>query len=66
MNKSTVIIEGKLINIYLTGNPTPHLAWDWQAILDKEDTGDPEDFYRLGWGSTPDEAVQDLLRQLED
>jgi len=38
-----------------------HSATDWMAMLDGYEVGDP-----LGTGATEDEAIHDLIEQLED
>ena len=43
-----------------TANPTPNRSWDWQATSKDYDGGDP-----IGFGGTPDQAVEDLLDSLE-
>jgi hypothetical protein len=41
--------------------PIPVRKFDWSAVLDTYDAGDP-----IGWGRTRDEAVADLEEQLTD
>lgn len=57
-----ITIDRREINIYYVAPPVPSNCCDWAAVLASED-GDEE--VRTGWGSTPDEAVQDLLWQVE-
>lgn len=40
--------------------PIPHRQYDWTAVLDDYDYGDP-----IGTGKTEKEAIQDLTEQLE-
>jgi hypothetical protein len=56
-----IIVNGNIINLHHVCPPIPSRGYDWQATLDdNEDEGCP-----VGFGATPDEAVQDLLEQLE-
>jgi len=41
--------------------PIPTRAFDWCAMLDGYEPGDP-----IGYGSTEEEAIADLKRQLEE
>ena len=41
--------------------PIPVRCFDWSAVTDNYEPGHP-----LGWGYTEDQAIQDLLDQLED
>lgn len=43
-----------------TANPTPNRSWDWQATGKDYEGGDP-----IGFGATPEQAVEDLLDSME-
>ena len=50
--------------IIVSFNPSsPHKSWDWCAVTDDYD-GQEDD--PIGYGSTPREAVDILMEQLED
>lgn len=57
----TVAIGGKPQAICVdeahTANENGH---HWQAVLDSYEGGDP-----IGWGDTPEEAVEDLRAEIE-
>ena len=41
--------------------PIPIRTCDWQATFDNYEPGDP-----IGWGATEQEAIEDLLAQVDD
>lgn len=41
--------------------PIPSRKWDWSAVFDGYEPGDP-----IGWGSSPEEATAELLDRLEE
>lgn len=44
--------------------PIPIRKMDWSAIDDRTYGGDPRD--AIGWGATEQEAIADLLAQIEE
>jgi hypothetical protein len=44
--------------------PIPIRSFDWKAYDGR--TYDPEMFPIIGWGATEEEAIADLLRQIEE
>jgi len=65
MIESKITVEGHEISLYHSMPPIPFRGMDWQANLTKDDGSDPEDNVPVGHGATADEAVQDLLQQLD-
>lgn len=57
----THVIKGHTINTTHVKPPIPTRAWDYSAVLDGYDAGDP-----MGWGETEQAAIDDLLQQLEE
>ena len=41
--------------------PIPDRRWDWSAVTDDYEPGQP-----IGWGLTEQEAIADLLDQIEN
>jgi len=41
--------------------PIPNRRWDWSAVTDDYEPGQP-----IGWGLTEQEAIADLLDQIEN
>lgn len=41
--------------------PIPSVGWDWAAVTDNYEGGDP-----IGWGATEAEAIADLQALLEE
>lgn len=54
MTASKVITE----NVY---PPIPDRRWDWSAVFDGYEPGDP-----IGRGPTEEAAIEDLLEQIEE
>ena len=57
-----ITIDNLDINIRYVAPSVPSTCFDWMAILESEE-GDED--ARIGWGSIPSEAVNDLLWQVE-
>jgi len=55
------VLKGHKIHTEFVKPPIPTTAFDWCAILDGYEPGDPS-----GAGSTEIEAIADLLQQIED
>lgn len=55
------IIDGTLVITSETWAPIPIRNMDWEAVTDNYEPGDP-----VGHGATEQEAIADLLEQLED
>ncbi len=53
--------NGYLIHTYADAKPIPDRRFDWNAILDNYEPNCP-----CGWGRTEEEAINDLLEQLDD
>lgn len=53
-------VKGRRIRTEHVKPPIPTRAWDYSAVLDDYEGGDP-----MGWGSTEQAAIDDLLEQLE-
>lgn len=41
--------------------PIPTRAWDYSAVVEGYEPGDPQ-----GWGETEQAAIDDLLQQIEE
>ena len=50
----------RAISTTLTTPPIPFTDWDWQAVEEGYDEGDP-----VGYGATEAAAINDVLDQLE-
>jgi len=46
--------------------PIPNRSMDWLAIDDDTYDGAPDSHCPIGYGATEQEAIDDLLEQLED
>jgi hypothetical protein len=55
------IINGRKIITRYNPVPGPSVEYDWSAIDDNYDGGDP-----IGFGATEQAAIDDLLDQFED
>lgn len=55
------IINGRKINTHHGRPPIPTTAYDWSATEDSYEPGD-----LIGYGSTEQSAIGDLLQQIED
>ncbi len=53
------------IHTHYSPKPIPTAAYDWQAVLDSYDGAPDADPQPAGHGSTEQEAIDDLLEQLE-
>lgn len=62
---ATHIIKGVMIHTNHDYPPIPVRSADWSAVTDDYD-GAPDSHCPIGHGSTEQEAIQDLLDQLED
>jgi hypothetical protein len=58
----TITIDNRDIEIICICPPIPSRCADWQAGV----AGEYDEDSKFGYGATPDEAVQDLLWQLEE
>lgn len=54
-------VNGRKIRTEHVKPPIPIRDWDYSAVLDDYEGGDP-----MGWGETEQAAIDDLLQQLED
>jgi len=59
------IINGVKIHTSFDCPPIPVRSVDWSAVTDDYD-GAPDSHCQIGHGATEQEAIQDLLDQLED
>jgi hypothetical protein len=72
MTQHTRTIAGQPVKIHTAFDypPIPTRSFDWSAVTDNYDCdGDSEGFFTthpVGHGATEDEALADLIGQLED
>jgi hypothetical protein len=57
---STHIVNGIKVQTEHVLPPIPLRTHDWSAVTDNYDLGHP-----IGWGRTEQEAISDLIEQLE-
>lgn len=55
------LLAAPSIRTYHDPKPIPCRDFDWEAVTDSYEGGDP-----IGFGATEDEALRDLREQLED
>jgi len=58
--------DGTVIHTEHDYPPIPIRSWDWSAHLDDYDGAPDAGWQPVGHGRTEDEAIADLLRQVEE
>ncbi len=54
------------IRTHYSPKPIPVYGYDWEAVLDSYDSDPDAEPQPVGYGYTEQEAIDDLLEQLED